>query len=563
MITQEPSILIIEDNVSVRNGLQLKLLERGFYAEGVESIAGGKNTLAEKGENFDVILIDMRLDHYEDSKNNIGVLGADLVIEFFKKNASKRDFQKPEPIILSGFRDEEFYQKALQLGAATYLVKPTPSEVVIRHLRALAIKRLLSNNVDLVDEIENIVLKSRDEAALYDNLCSSILGEVFSACLGSPFILLLTQFDNLFPLVTKNCAGGDEDFPVGEDDIYKELLFLMYRNSNVSSKPFVLNDEEFELLKKRKSSLSDAQINRLKGAAFISLPLAGNFRLSIGILESNNEYSEPPEEMANLLISYVNPATIMFLGEITARWHKNVAEKNTTIKKLATFCNNVGKEQLYILEDANLMKRDSDDYLDSKIYRQIKSLAEDLHHTGRVLEPISEKDFVTSNLPTFSMRTLIDKAWYELNEEHKVKGRSNFLIEGDCQVQGEEEEFFLIAFRFLHWFSRRKFEVPENVEHFIKVTCSMDNSYAVITFEDNSYRIPEQLMEKLFNPFSPAAPPPTSDDVADSRKPGLYLALYLSQIIVEEKYRGRLRQCSEELGGEMGHKIEMKIPLPN
>ena len=563
MITQEPSVLIIEDNVSVRNGLHLKLLERGFNAEGVESIADGRNALADRGEDFDVILIDMRLDHYEDSKNNIGIMGADLVIEFFKKNASKSDFQKPEPIILSGFRDEEFYQKALQLGAATYLVKPTPSEVVIRHLRALAIKRLLSNNVNLVDEIENIVLKSRDEAALYDNLCSSILGEVFSMCLGSPFILLLTQFDNLFPLVTKNCAGGDNDFSVGQDDIYKELLFLMYRNSDVSAKPFVLNDEEIELLKKRKSSLTDEQINRLKGAAFISLPLAGNFRLSIGILESDDEYSEPPEEMANLLISYVNPATIMFLGEITARWHKNVAEKNTTIKKLATFCNNVGREQLFILEDANITGQSSDNYLDSKIYRQIKSLAEDLHHTGRVLEPISEKDFVAQNLPVFSMRTLIEKVWRELNEEHQVSRKTKLLIEGDCELQGDEEEFFLIAFRFLHWLSRRKFETPGNIEHCIKVTCSTDNSYAVIAFEDNSYRIPEKLMEKLFNPFSPAAPSPTSEDATDSRKPGLYLALYLSQIIVEEKYRGKLKQCSEELDGELGHKIEMKIPLPN
>lgn len=555
----KPSVFIIEDEKPQRIGMQLKLENRGFQVSSAESIAEGKKILKEKGDKFDVFLVDMRLDEFID--NNVGITGADLVIDFFNERARDKTFQKPEPIILSAFREIDLYQKAFSLGAAAYLDKAAySSESVIRHLRALTIKRILNNNVGLVDIIEKIVLKSNSEADLYENLCSDILGKVFSDCLGSPFVFLLTEFSNPFLLRAKNCANCANSFPLGEDEIYKEILSLMYSNSD-TSKPFFLDEDNFSMLRKQGSELSEEQIAKFKDSAFISLHLAGDFSLSIGILKDTTTYSEPPLEMATLLISYVNSAAIVFLSEIAARWHKSDTERETTIKRLATFCNNVGSEQLYILEDADLVNKESDKYLDSKVYRQIKGLAEDLRQTGRLLEPIADRSSSSEQLPYFSMNDLINDAWKELENETNFANEIDILIAGDCQVQGEKEEFLLVAFRLLHWLSRRRFEIPEGSKYSIKVTCSEDENEAVIVFEDNSYRIPKELREKLFKAFSPATPPPTSDDISEKHRPGLYLALYLSQIIVEEKYRGKLRECSDDLSEELGHKIEIRIPL--
>jgi CheY-like chemotaxis protein len=560
----KPSVFIIEDDKPQRVGMRLKLEARGFQVSSAESIADGKRILKEKGDKFDVILTDMRLDAFIDGKT--GLTGADLVIDFYKEKAKDGHFQRPEPIVLSAFKEVDLYQKAFSLGAAAYLDKAAySSESVIRHLRALAIKSILNNNSNRVDMIDSVILKSNSEADLYENLCSDILGKVFSDCLGSPFVFLLTEFSNSFLLRAKNCANCSNDFPLGEDEIYKEILSLMYSNSD-TSKPFVLDEDNFSMLRKQGSELSDEQIGKFKDSAFISLHLAGGFGLSIGILKDNTQYSEPPMEMARLLISYVNPTLSTFISKSVAysvkvRFLENIAEREITIKRLASFCNNVGSEQLYILEDADLINKDSDNYLDSKTYQHIKGLAEDLCQTGRLLEPIADRSFSTEPLPLISMKDLIIGAWKELESEADFANKIDISVTGNCQVQGEKEDFWLVAFRLLHWFSRRRFEVPDGSKHSIKATCSEGENEAVIVFEDNSYRLPSELREKLFNAFSPATPPPTSDDISEKHRPGLYLALYLSQIIIEEKYRGNLIECSDDLSAELGHRIEIRIPL--
>lgn len=539
--------LIIEDRSA--DGIRMKLESRGFLVDVAGTVKQARKILNGQ-DDFDVCLVDMNL---EKDPLAGSITGADLIIEYFQKNITRSDFTKPEVIIFTAYPHIlEYYEKALKLGVASYLRKSdSPDEKIITHLRALSIKKALSNSKNLADKIEKVVKISRTETELYENFCREILGEEFRACLGTPFLLLLSRINSLTePLHAQNCLGGTADLPFGEDIVYEQILSFMFTNADISE-PFILDESMIGLLKTDKSNLNGNEIKSLQDAVFLSLPLAGAFRLTVGLLDSNEPYSESPKELGKLLNKYVNPTAIAFLSEIIARWHRNDSERKTTIDKMATFCQKVGQEQLFILENAAL----AGENLENPTYRTIRALAEDLYQTGRLLEPISNKNYSSENLEIFHMTESLKAAWEELSSEYKLNN-INFFIEGDCEIKGAKEDFLLITLRILNWFVRRKLEIPANYIYSITVKCFETDEMSTIIFEDNSYRYPKELRKDLFKPFTQAVP-----IIDEKHKPGLYLALYLSQILIEEKYRGQIAECSDDLIEKMGNKIKIVLPF--
>jgi len=153
------------------------------------------------------------------------------------------------------------------------------------------------------------------------------------------------------------------------------------------------------------------------------------------------------------------------------------------------------------------------------------------------------------------MKELVERARVEL-DERMFLGDLKFTVEGSCRVKARRDDMYVAVIRVMQWLAQRRFETSPEVEPEIRVYCRDDNKYSIVNFEDRSARLPENLREQLFQPFSVSVVRPSETKL---RGPGLYLPLFLSKMLVEEKYGGWLDDRSDELEGDIGHRLVMRF----
>ncbi len=101
------SILLVDDEVHVRDGLSEILQEEGFY---VETAGDGKGALSlSVNKKFDLMISDIKMPEMD---------GMQLLDEIQKVNPGIR------VIMVTAFGDVETYLKSMQLGAHEYINKP-------------------------------------------------------------------------------------------------------------------------------------------------------------------------------------------------------------------------------------------------------------------------------------------------------------------------------------------------------------------------------------------------------------------------------------------------------
>ena len=165
---------------------------------------------------------------------------------------------------------------------------------------------------------------------------------------------------------------------------------------------------------------------------------------------------------------------------------------------------------------------------------------------------------------------VIKDTWNDLQEQWQLK-EIKFSLEGECSVIADEQDIIVIIARILQWLAQRKVATEPPNEPTIIVRCESDDRNSRVIFEDRSRRLPARLREKLFEPFTLAAPSArhlatprqsaqaSDEDIQAARhRPG-YLPLYLAKTLVEEKYRGWLEDKSDEMEGEVGHRLAMQM----
>jgi hypothetical protein len=153
------------------------------------------------------------------------------------------------------------------------------------------------------------------------------------------------------------------------------------------------------------------------------------------------------------------------------------------------------------------------------------------------------------------MAECVRSVWDELGDLIP-RERIRLEVEGDCKVKAARDHLFIVVSRLLQWFTQRAIETSSEVYPSIRVRCSETPEGPQLVFEDKSRRLGAHLRERLFSPFSQAAPPQAAG------KHGRYLPLYLAKMLVEVKYRGVLEDRSDELDGDVGHKFVMRFPVP-
>jgi len=117
MANPPKKILIIEDDKFLRELISNKLAKRGY--ELIQAVDGEQGFEKTKKEKPDVILLDLILP---------GIDG----FEVLSKIRKEKDIAETPVLILSNLGQKEDIEKALNLGAADYLIKAhfTPEEIV-------------------------------------------------------------------------------------------------------------------------------------------------------------------------------------------------------------------------------------------------------------------------------------------------------------------------------------------------------------------------------------------------------------------------------------------------
>ena len=154
-------ILIIDDEYIIREGLRLTIDWKGMDCEIIgEAEDGDEGLRLVRDLKPHIIFTDIRMP---------GISGLEMI------SLIKKEKQNCKIIILSGFRDFEYAQEAIRLGAFRFIVKPSKEDEIIRSVKdAIAeIKKqrltetVLNNYKNKVAEyyvLENPVANDNDES---------------------------------------------------------------------------------------------------------------------------------------------------------------------------------------------------------------------------------------------------------------------------------------------------------------------------------------------------------------------------------------------------------------
>jgi len=129
-------ILIVDDEILIRDSLGADLVHAGYEVETAES---GEEAIQKLNhEEYDLIITDLLME-------NIG--GIELL-----GKVKEKDFEIPV-IIITGHAELETAIEALRLGAADYLLKPYNQEELLLRIRNCLEKRELHRKIKIYENI--------------------------------------------------------------------------------------------------------------------------------------------------------------------------------------------------------------------------------------------------------------------------------------------------------------------------------------------------------------------------------------------------------------------------
>lgn len=571
------NIFVLDDEPSARLPLLSSLKSLGFNAEGASNVNEARALLDKLKDKIDVMVLDMRLEDPQHPHTT----GADIGLE--ARELIRRC--PPEFLILSGYKQVDYYEYALKLDVAAYLVKTEVSaEDVIRHIQSLALRRALSFEKPEIDEkIREIAEINSTPADAVASFCRKLLAPEIKSCIGLPAVFLLTDTTG-----TRNCSS-DVDLPNDYNAAYSTIQALAQGELNPDS-PFVVDIKQLSAPPDRETC---DIYERLDGGAFLPLFVTHGLRLSIGLLQlpekngrafdnpaktarlaGQEKYKgvfEDPIKIASILSSYLRPAILEHLFRMLSLLTESNTKRETLLKHTARFCSWVGQEQSAILIEA----QESGEVDSTKdFFQKFKALSTNLRHTGESLSSLfKEKVDETTSVykVTPSVIKVIEDAWKEAQEQFNAFDVPMEIEGKDFSLPISHEDLFPAAMRVFQWMVQRKDKTVANVQQRITVALTRDDEQAEIVFSDQSRRLGERLRRVLFDPFTQATltpPLPTGgdddDEDNDKKKAGRYFPLFLAKMLVEVKYNGSLADKTgalESEGAKHGHRFAMSFPL--
>ena len=536
----QKTVVIVEDDDEQRTFYQNALRRRGFRAEGAAKVAEAYCLIEQLGEEIDVMLLDMRLLDPEAPTTT----GADVAIRVRDEHPN----WMPEYVVKTAFPYEvNYYRLALCLGVAAYLAMDEVSEAdVLRHIRALALKRSLRiERPKVLAALNSISESTKSLSDAVVKFCTQMLAKELNACLGTPYILLLSDDRG-----TQNVATNT-DLPIGYETSYSAIQEMAHGITKPAAQ-YVISKDDTMGFPTPTGDAAQRIFGRLPGAALLPLAKVMNFKLSLALFKAENGESKLPEEtgpLASVLAQHVRPSIVEhFLGILV----QLDAQRKAMLKSTSHFCLYVGQEQQRIINDGinngELPK-------ESGLHYTLATMADDLRRTGAILSSaVSDRSQQAQSV--FEMKDIVESEFANLRQMIDSNDIS-LRLEGSCQVSAGDDLAIAVK-RLLQWLIQRRTETPPALKPEIYVQCVEREDESRIIFEDRSRRLPKDLREQLFEPFSTSV----ILDGACGGGPGLYLPLYLAKMLVEEKYGGRLSDESDAKAGDVGHTLMMCFSPP-
>jgi DNA-binding NtrC family response regulator len=129
-------VLIVDDEDRFRDNMVRLLTAQGMHALGV---SGGRQALeALRESEFDVLLLDMKMPDMDGRATfaEILALGADVQV-----------------VVLSGHASVDDAMEMMTRGAFDYLIKPCPTEVLVRKVRQAWLEKRMNRGDAGMDEL--------------------------------------------------------------------------------------------------------------------------------------------------------------------------------------------------------------------------------------------------------------------------------------------------------------------------------------------------------------------------------------------------------------------------
>jgi YesN/AraC family two-component response regulator len=141
MATRKIRILIVDDSVSMVNGLIMILKVSGFEADPAYNGHDALRKLSAK--EYDLVICDIEMP---------GLSGLDLLKHV------RHDYDNISFILMTGFLEQEYFIRAIQLGASDFIRKPIDTELLLKSIQLQINKKKehwdylsVSNQVSLAD----------------------------------------------------------------------------------------------------------------------------------------------------------------------------------------------------------------------------------------------------------------------------------------------------------------------------------------------------------------------------------------------------------------------------
>jgi CheY-like chemotaxis protein len=534
----QKTVGIVDDVEEVITPLSQMLTARKFIVLTATSVAKAREMIWESGESMDVAVLDMDLRE--------GLSGAEVAIQAREQHPD----WTPEFLIQTGVTgNADFYRQALRLGPAAYLDKnDVDVDDVIRYVRVLALKRSLRFDRPRVMEVMGSISESTlNLSEAVRRFSREMLAEELDSCLRMPYLLLLSDERG-----TQSVATNTQ-LPTTYTSLYGAVQTIAHGNSAFSF-PYKVAESDLKYLPARTDDDDEAVFDRLPGAALLPLAKVKEHRLSLALLApqpSETDYPEDPFLLAGVLAQYVRPTIAEHFLRILVHL---TSHRKAMLKSVAYFCLNLGQHQQRVVEEGVSRKELA---AGSEAHLTMKAMADDLKQTGAILDSATESEHGTET-NALDMRELITTAFKDYREAFSPE-QIELAVDETCYVRARRDDMYVAIKRLLDWMIQRRTQTPSNLSPAVYLRCVQTDETSTIIFEDRSRRLPSEFREHLFEPFlASIAPGPRTAE----RGPGLYLPLYVAKVLIEEKYGGRLDDCTSEMESEFGHQFIVQFGPP-
>jgi len=137
----DPRILIVDDDVAVRNTMFEYIKTAGYYCEAVSCAEEALESL--RKDNFHVVVTDIMLP---------GMGGLELTKLIKRAKTS-------DVIVMTGYSDDFSYEEAINIGASDFVIKPVRlEELLLRLKRVLKERELTNERIRMMEKLQKLAI---------------------------------------------------------------------------------------------------------------------------------------------------------------------------------------------------------------------------------------------------------------------------------------------------------------------------------------------------------------------------------------------------------------------